>query len=841
MQLLVSHGVAAAVAVAIGRSGQVLLALAAAMATGLVLTLTMQRTIWLVNVALVALNAGRLPDELPTRWHGSLGSLVDQVNALVTRQREVDELRRNLLRQASESAAQQERNRLARELHDSIKQQIFSISMGAAAVQARWEGDPPGARRALADVRQSAQEAMVEMNALLQQLSPTPLEKMGLRQALRDQCEAFGYRTGAEVTAEFAELPDDDRLPPGTQESLFRIAQEALSNVARHARADRVRLYLGQPDPDGPLVLEVKDNGQGFEAEAEHGGLGLHDGSAPHRGMGLDNIRQRTLVLGGELAIHSTPGKGAVLHVSVPLLEPQFSQKEQVATYPQDHTLNKAFLVGLGGGLALMIVLFYPLYVLLPGAYVAGWPAGSGIAGFVLQIVASLLPVVTGYLAARWTGASTRQEGTLLGALAGGVAGSSLYFGLGAAAAGVAGSAPLLEHGLVPAAGEAAFVRLVSEVVIGVAWWSHGAFWAVLLAGTGLSAIGGLLASPAVPSTGRSRLRPMATEILAAAAGASTLALVVAVAIFALLEPRIRAVLAEHVTSPGTTLPLAGLSLWPIGTALVFFLASLGSLCLLLRAEVRTEDPARVRVAQGKAAIFGLLCFGIPAWILVIGQDSVYHTPLLRAAAAVAILCCLVLGGLHAAIFVQALRRKRGLTLRPQHPVRTAAILGAILSLATIVWAATLPSLMTILLALTIILVDISLVVILRRQPKPPPPDVAGLARLHLSMSQTINAGLGSVVAMLVPLMTIIGASLSVITITIPSIPVLAQFAAAAPPYAANQTLIELVRGAYAAQARASLFAFVGAVAIVGLVLLLASARIAIARRQAARRSESAS
>jgi signal transduction histidine kinase len=225
---------------------------------------------------------------------------------LMVRERDVRDLRENLLARVHDTAIQQERNRLARELHDSIKQQIFSMNISAAAAEARWETDPPGAREALGDVRRSAQEAMTEMNALLQQLSPAPLEKVGLLQALRDQCEALGYRTDAQVAIEFGVLPAEDRLPAGAQESLFRIAQEAFSHIARHARASHVRLYLGQRDADGALTLEVQDDGRGFEVATVGGG------------MGLENIRQRVSALGGQLVIESEPGKGATLRVTIP-------------------------------------------------------------------------------------------------------------------------------------------------------------------------------------------------------------------------------------------------------------------------------------------------------------------------------------------------------------------------------------------------------------------------------------------------------------------------------------------------------------------------------------------
>src|SRR5436305_1015914 len=217
-----------------------------------------------------------------------------------------DEIRQGLLRQIGEAAAQEERNRLARDLHDSIKQQLFSINVGAAAVQERGERDPEGARKALADVRRSAREAMVEMQAMLHQLRPEALGTAGLIEALREQCEALGYRTGAEVTLELGDPLPDDRLPPSMPETLFRIAQEMLANVARHARARRTRLWLGRRGEEA--VIRIEDDGQGFEPSAETAG------------MGLRNLRERAAALRGRLAIASAPGLGTWMEVTIPLL-----------------------------------------------------------------------------------------------------------------------------------------------------------------------------------------------------------------------------------------------------------------------------------------------------------------------------------------------------------------------------------------------------------------------------------------------------------------------------------------------------------------------------------------
>jgi signal transduction histidine kinase len=218
---------------------------------------------------------------------------------------ETEETRQAWLRQVSEAAAQEERNRLARDLHDSIKQQIFSIHVSAAAAQARWETDPGGARAAVADVRRCAQEAMVEMRALLQQLRPQALAGTGLVEALREQCEALGYRTGAEVSLELGDPIPDDRLPAGAQEMIFRIAQEALGNVARHARARHVHVRLGRQED--AVLLQVEDDGQGFTPGVESSG------------MGLRNLRERTELLRGDLEVVSSSGTGTRIAVRVPL------------------------------------------------------------------------------------------------------------------------------------------------------------------------------------------------------------------------------------------------------------------------------------------------------------------------------------------------------------------------------------------------------------------------------------------------------------------------------------------------------------------------------------------
>jgi signal transduction histidine kinase len=256
---------------------------------------------WLLMVLLLASAAAFV-------WMGRRPLRPEEATAEIAALKIPDEVRRGLLRQIEESAAQEERNRLARDLHDSIKQQLFSINVGTAAAQERWESDPEGARKALAEVRRSAHEAMVEMQAMLHQLRPEALGTAGLIEALREQCEALGYRTGAEVTLEIGEPVPDDRMPPGAQDALFRIGQEMLANVARHARAQHVRLWLGRQDEE--VMLRIVDDGQGFDPGAEVSG------------MGLRNLKERTASLRGRLEVASTRGSGAGLTVRIPLVSP---------------------------------------------------------------------------------------------------------------------------------------------------------------------------------------------------------------------------------------------------------------------------------------------------------------------------------------------------------------------------------------------------------------------------------------------------------------------------------------------------------------------------------------
>jgi signal transduction histidine kinase len=225
--------------------------------------------------------------------------LVDRV-----RQRSMESLRSQYEQHIRQAARIEERARLARDLHDAVKQQLFAIQTSAATAQERFTSDASGALKALDQVRASARDAMTEMEALINQLQAAPLENTGLVSALKQHCEALALRTGADVQVEIGTLPPSHSLAPGAPQALLRAAQEALANVAKHARAHHVKVRLGMTGDN--LELSVTDDGVGFEP------------MAVTSGMGLANMLARIGEFGGTRLVHTKPGRGTTLAFSIP-------------------------------------------------------------------------------------------------------------------------------------------------------------------------------------------------------------------------------------------------------------------------------------------------------------------------------------------------------------------------------------------------------------------------------------------------------------------------------------------------------------------------------------------
>jgi PAS domain S-box-containing protein len=208
-----------------------------------------------------------------------------------------------LLVEAREKAALEERQRLARELHDSVSQALYGIALGARTARTLLDRDPRLAAEPLNYVLSLAEAGLAEMRALIFELRPDSLKEEGLITAITKQVESVRARHGLAVDAD---LPNEPDVPLELKEAIYRIAQEALTNTVKHARARRVGLRL--TDGGEELVLEVADDGIGFQPEGPFPGH-----------LGLRSMRERALHLHGTLDVESVPAQGTTIRARIPV------------------------------------------------------------------------------------------------------------------------------------------------------------------------------------------------------------------------------------------------------------------------------------------------------------------------------------------------------------------------------------------------------------------------------------------------------------------------------------------------------------------------------------------
>lgn len=218
--------------------------------------------------------------------------------------RERERLERELRRQSAEIAASEERAHLARELHDSVTQALFSMTLITRSIELLLERDPAQAAERLADLRALQRDALAEMRALIFELRPGSLERDGLVQALRTHAAAVEGRTGLSIMVECTELPE--RLALDTEDVLYRIGQEALHNVVKHANASQARIEVAVDD--GAATLTVEDDGEGFDPAG-----------VPPGHLGIDGMRTRAERAGGRLEVDSRPGAGTRIQARLPV------------------------------------------------------------------------------------------------------------------------------------------------------------------------------------------------------------------------------------------------------------------------------------------------------------------------------------------------------------------------------------------------------------------------------------------------------------------------------------------------------------------------------------------
>jgi two-component system sensor histidine kinase UhpB len=196
-------------------------------------------------------------------------------------------------------AQEEERARIARDLHDEVNQSLTGLLL---RLEAAREAAAPPLEAELAETKALANQAMRELLSLARQLRPTALDDLGLAAAVGGLVEQAGrgeIEATLQLDGDFTDLGGDAQLV------VYRVAQEALSNVARHSGARRVTVRLRRGEGPG-VVLEVVDDGRGFAFEEAE------------RGLGIAGMRERALLIGGELTIESRPGHGTTVRLTVP-------------------------------------------------------------------------------------------------------------------------------------------------------------------------------------------------------------------------------------------------------------------------------------------------------------------------------------------------------------------------------------------------------------------------------------------------------------------------------------------------------------------------------------------
>jgi signal transduction histidine kinase len=226
-----------------------------------------------------------------------------ELNAANAELRAREEARGQLLRKVI-TAQEDERKRIARELHDETSQALAVLAMGLETAQ---DAIRAGKTPRLDEVKAVAVATLEDVHRIILDLRPSVLDDLGLLSAIRWYADRALATRGISVRCEFGELR---RLPPEMETALFRICQEAMSNVARHAQATAALVQVGVEW--GNVVIEIEDDGKGFDPE----GAARREGRRP---WGLMGIRERAEILGGTAHIESSPGQGTHVEVRIPL------------------------------------------------------------------------------------------------------------------------------------------------------------------------------------------------------------------------------------------------------------------------------------------------------------------------------------------------------------------------------------------------------------------------------------------------------------------------------------------------------------------------------------------
>lgn len=260
---------------------------------------------------------GQFAHRIPPLGDDEIGRVAEHLNRMAGRvEQQVASLQKLTTERARwrdqmrQSVVTEERQRLARELHDAVSQQLFAVSMLLSAVREKLPEDHPVSGK-IAMAEKVAGDAQNEMRALLMQLRPATLEGKGLKEGLTELLAELKAKQPLKIDWEIADLPD---LPKGIEDHLFRIVQESLSNVLRHSRASSVTLRLIAASRQ--IHLKIVDDGVGFDMN-----------KVKRATYGLKSIQERANEIGGVAEVISFPGKGTRVDVKIPIVGKEGEQQ----------------------------------------------------------------------------------------------------------------------------------------------------------------------------------------------------------------------------------------------------------------------------------------------------------------------------------------------------------------------------------------------------------------------------------------------------------------------------------------------------------------------------------
>jgi len=229
-----------------------------------------------------------------------------ELKRLYAQLQEREQWREELLRKVI-SAQEDERRRLARELHDETSQTLSALAMKLETALAAWPTN--ASRDRLLEAKSLTVRTLEELHRLIFDLRPSVLDDLGLLSAIRWYAERHLERRGLTVRFEFSGV--ETRMPPELETALFRVAQETITNIAKHAHADTVLIQI--LERDDRIAIEIEDDGEGFDPAS------LPPPAARERGLGLLGMRERVELFGGTIEIDSAPGRGTRVAIAVPL------------------------------------------------------------------------------------------------------------------------------------------------------------------------------------------------------------------------------------------------------------------------------------------------------------------------------------------------------------------------------------------------------------------------------------------------------------------------------------------------------------------------------------------